>query len=340
MKRKCLLPVLALGLCAFMSQSCENQDIEFPDYDHSSVYFAYQDPVRTLCLGEDENYNTDLDNAYQCEIYAVLSGVYSNKGTVTVGVTVDNSLCDNLYFSDGTTPVLAMPSAYYSLVSNQIVMNGTMNGSVKVQFTDAFFADADAIKNTYVIPVRMTSVSGADSILVGKSKSTVLNPIRTNSSDWDTVPMDYVLYCVKYINPWSGNYLRRGVDEVTENGVKKTTIRHNATIEKDAVFNITTNSLKTVLFPFSSSCKLLLTFNDDNTCTVTSATDGFTATGTGTFIKDAEKKAWGNKDRDALYLDYKVTAASGKITETKDTLVARDRSTSGIEEFSPVYKSN
>lgn len=340
MKRKSLLPIIALGLMALLSQSCENQGFEFPDYDYSAVYFGYQDPVRTLCLGEDENYNTDMDNAHQCEIYAVLSGLYSNKGNVTIGVAIDNSMCNNLYFSDGTTPVKVMPSTYYSLAANQIVMNGTMNGAVKVQFTDAFFADADAVKNTYVIPLRMTGVSGADSILAGKAKSTVTNPIRTNPSDWDKVPMDYVLYCVKFINPWSGNYLRRGVDVVTENGVTTTTVRRKSTVEKDEVFGITTKSLKTVLFPFSSTCNLLLTFTEDGKCTITSATDGYTVTGAGTFVKGAEKKAWGNKDRNALYLDYKVTAPGGKITATKDTLVARDRGTAGIEEFSPKYIAN
>lgn len=340
MKRKSLIPVLALGIFVSMFQSCENQDNEFPNYGHSAVYFGYQDPVRTLCLGQDENYNTDLDNAHQCEIYAVLSGMYSNKGTVSIDVTVDNSLCNNLYLSDGQTPVKPMPSTYYSLLGNQIVMNGTMNGAVKVQFTDAFFADPSSIKNTYVIPLRMTKVTGADSILVGKAKVTSPNPVLTNSSDWDVQPQNYVLYCVKYINPWAGTYLRRGVDLVTENGTTKTVVRHNATVEQDDLFKITTNSLKTVLYPFSSSCNLLLTFTDDNKCTVTSATDGYTVTGTGSFVKGGEKKAWGNLDRDAIYLDYNVTAASGKVTATKDTLVVRDRGITGMELLSPVYKSN
>jgi hypothetical protein len=54
-------------------------------------------------------------------------------------------------------------------------------------------------------------------------------------------------------------------------------------------------------------------------------------------MKDSEKKAWGNKDRDALYLDYQVVA-NGVTTATKDTLVARDRGLSGIETFSTIYK--
>lgn len=114
MKSKSLLSILSLGLLTLALQSCENQDVEFPDYTNSAVYFAYQNPVRTLVLGEDENFDTSLDNAHQCEIYAVLSGMYSNKGNVTVGIQADNSLCDNLYFADGTA-VKAMPSTYYSL---------------------------------------------------------------------------------------------------------------------------------------------------------------------------------------------------------------------------------
>src|SRR5574344_498514 len=338
MKRKLFIPMFYIGVFACLFQSCENQDIEFPDYTHSAVYFGYQDPVRTLCLGDVENYNTDLDNAHQCEIYAVLSGKYSNSGTVKVDVDVDNTLCDNLYFSNGTQ-VKAMPSSYYTLASNQIVMSGTMSGNVKVQFSDAFFADSDALKNTYVIPLKMTGVTGADSILVGTAKASVTNPVRTNASDWEVTPKDYVLYCVKYINPWSGTYLRRGVDVVTKNGVTTTTTRHNTYVEKDEVFTITTNSYKTVLFPFSSSCNLLLTFTDDNNCTVTSATKGITATGKGVFMKKAEKKAWGNKDRDALYLEYEVND-NGKITATKDTLVSRNRGQSGIELFEASYKSN
>lgn len=42
--------------------------------------------------------------------------------------------------------------------------------------------------------------------------------VRCNSSVWLVQPQDYVLYCVKYINKWTGKYLRHGVDKVTENG--------------------------------------------------------------------------------------------------------------------------
>ena len=40
-------------------------------------------------------------------------------------------------------------------------------------------------------------------------------------------------------------------------------------------------------------CDLILTFDDKDKCTITSGTEGYTATGTGTWTKEGAKKAWG-----------------------------------------------
>ena len=312
--------------------SCKNDNIEFSDYDYNTVYFARQYPIRTIVLGNDENADNTLDNNHRLEIYAAMGGVRDFSGKAIVNITIDNTLCDNLYYSDGTK-VKPMPSSYYTLSDDKIVMDGNPYGSVQVQLTDAFFADPDAVNSTYVIPVRMTGVTGADSILSGKPK--VTSASRTNPNDWDIAAKDYILYCVKFINPWSGIYLRRGLD-ITD-GVTK--IRHNATIEKDEVFTLTTTGYNTLAYPYSKGCNLELTFKNDNTCVVTSATDGVIVTGTGHFASHDAIKAWGNKDRDAIYLDYQVTK-DGITTATKDTLVARDRGVIGLQNFSPVYKNN
>jgi hypothetical protein len=79
-----------------------------------------------------------------------------------------------------------------------------------------------------------------------------------------------------------------------------------------------------------------LRFGNDGKCTIASASENYSATGTGSFIKKGEKNSWGNKDRDALYLKYEVNVAGLKITST-DTLVMRDRSVQ-FETFSPVSK--
>ena len=81
---------------------------------------------------------------------------------------------------------------------------------------------------------------------------------------------------------------------------------------------------------------LVLTFDESGNCTVSSKTEGVTATGTGKYVKDGEKKAWANKDRDAIYLDYQVDFGS-KQYAIKDTLVSRSREIK-LETYVPTYK--
>ncbi len=87
-------------------------------------------------------------------------------------------------------------------------------GGIQVQLTDAFFQDPRSVKNTFVIPMRITGVVNADSVLSGKSS--LPNPDRRKAGDWITQPKDYILFAIKYINPYHGTYLRRGLDLVKE----------------------------------------------------------------------------------------------------------------------------
>jgi len=75
------------------------------------------------------------------------------------------------------------------------------------------------------------------------------------------------------------------------------------------------------------------------------------ATGNGAFVKKGEKKSWGNKDRDALYLEYNVSyevetkypnsGLPDRLDQvsyvTSDTLVVRDRGVK-VEVITPFYK--
>lgn len=48
-----MLATLALPLTLALGfASCENGDKEFDDYDYQTVYFAQQNPIRTITLGE------------------------------------------------------------------------------------------------------------------------------------------------------------------------------------------------------------------------------------------------------------------------------------------------
>ncbi len=324
---------MGLAVAAGMLASCKNSDNPFPDYTNSSVYFATQYPVRTVELGEDMNVDNTLDNQRKIAIKATIGGVYDNKKDVAIDFRVDESLLNNLYYVGGAK-INAMPSSYYQLASNKITIpSGSIIGGVEVQLTDAFFADPTAINRNYVIPLVMTGVNGADSILRGLPNTT--NPSRVVASNWTTRPKDYVLYAVKYVNPWQANYLRRGADQVTQaNGTVTSANRRTQYVENNEVVSATTVNLTTVNLPLTIknssgtnvSFNLLLTFDNNGNCTVTGNSPSFDIAGTGKFVSKGEKNSLGGIDRSAIYLDYTVNFKALNVKyATKDTLVVRDR---------------
>lgn len=371
MKLKKYIYGVTLGALSLTCVSCYNSENEFPDYEGgTTAYFAYQNPVRTLILGNDI-YDNTLDNEHKCRIWATMGGAYHGRDAVA-DIVVDESLCDNLYytneFGEVAAPVRPMPKEYYSLLGNTIPYNGDARGYVEVQFTDAFFSDPKAIENTYVIPLLMTNVSGIDHILTGTPLKG-LTPARTDTEDWEVLAKDYVLYCVKYMNPWQGKYIRRGVDNVTEKGVTKTVVRkdfslvnsdlehykENPVNQNDEVCGISTKNMKQAIFPVSFKtsgasvpCNLILTF-DGNKCTVSTDDENVTVTGSGEFIvKGTEKPEykdyqWGSNNgkpvqRDILRLAYNVNFADKDIqVSTTDTLVVQTRESNKKEFFYNKY---
>ncbi len=327
--------ITGLAVSVGLLASCKNAPVVYPNFAYSAVYFASQYPMRTVELGEDLYVDNSLDNQRKVSIKATLAGVYENKKDVLVDVRVDETLLNNLYFSNNGPKILAMPTQYYQLASNQIkIPNGSLLGGVEVQLTDAFFADPAALTANYVIPLVMTKVAGADSILQGSRG--VANPSRVNPAHWLTAPKDYVLYGVKYVNPWHGNYLRRGVDQITPvAGTPSTVVRRTPYVENNQVVNITTGSLKVANLALSIKNSagttvpytLVLTFADNGTCTVAGNDPAnFDIAGTGKFVSKGEKNSIGGTDRSAIYLDYTVNFKNLNVNyATKDTLVVRDR---------------
>lgn len=371
MKFKKYIYGITLGAFSLTLVSCYNADKDFPDYEGgTTAYFAYQYPVRTLILGNDI-YDNTLDKDHKCQIWSTMGGAYGGRDA-TVDIVVDETLCDNLYFTDeggnAAAPVLPMPTSYYKLQSNAIPYNGEPRGYVEVQFTDAFFNDEKAIANTYVIPLRMTKVTGIDSILVGKPREG-LTPSRVNAEDWEVLPKDYVLYLVKYMNPWQGKYIRRGVDNVTEKGNTTTIVRkdfslmnsdlehytENPVNQNDEVCGIKTKNMSQAIFPVSFktsgasiSCNLILTFSG-NQCTISTDDADVEVTGSGEFIEKGTERSeykdyqWGSMDgkpvqRDILRLAYDVNFSKNNIqVSTTDTLVVQTRESNQKVFFSPIY---
>lgn len=327
MKRYIKIVAALLALMASFT-ACENGDQAFDDYEGgTTAYFAYQSPVRTIVLGDDE-YDTTLDKAHKLKIQATFGGSYNGRNA-TVNVAVDNSLCDNLTFADGT-PVKAMPKEYYQLSTTAFNFNGGMKGGTEVQLTDAFFNDPDAVKNTYVIPLVMQNQTGFDRIATGTLKEGKTGS-RTNASIWETAPRDYVMYCVKYQNKYSGWWLTNH-NTSTDN------------IEKASQVQITTRTLNSSVYSveFQEGSKilkadLLLTFDDKERCTITSLTDGVTATGTGSWA-DNGIHSWNNKDRDLMELNAEITFA-GSVKKNLNEKLVWWRSGVSKEEFSYTYNN-
>ncbi len=305
------LSILAVS-AAFLTTSCENGDREFDDFDYQTVYFAYQNPVRTITLGDDDVYPTDLDNQHKMNVYVTLGGVWKNKQDRHVKIAVDNSLVDGKTFADGT-PIVAMPENYYHLTSNEITIpSGKVMGATTVELTDAFFADAKAPSVNYVIPLKI--IDASDSILESKN---------------------FTLYAVKFKNKYTGAWLSHGTDEIDENGTKKTQVREPEDFRKYDVRHLTTVSLNQCDYTLTDnigstpvSGTIRLTFDNSDNCTLTSASENFEVTGTGKWISKGAEKAWNDKDRDLLELTYTIRYKAGtqyKQISTKESLIMQTR---------------
>jgi hypothetical protein len=305
------LSILAVS-AAFLTTSCENGDREFDDFDYQTVYFAYQNPVRTITLGDDDVYPTDLDNQHKMNVYVTLGGVWSNKQDRHVKIAIDNSLVDGKTFEDGT-PIVAMPENYYHLTSNEITIpSGKVMGATTVELTDAFFADAKAPSVNYVIPLKI--IDASDSILESKN---------------------FTLYAVKFKNKYTGAWLSHGTDEIDENGTKKTQVREPEDFRKYDVRHLTTVSLNQCDYTLTDnigstpvSGTIRLTFDNSDNCTLTSSSENFEVTGTGKWISKGAEKAWNDKDRDLLELTYTIRYKAGtqyKTISTKESLIMQTR---------------
>lgn len=333
--------VLATGMV-----SCKNSDNDFPDYEKGvSAYFANQYPSRCIVLGEWPDGDNSLDIQHKFAIYATQGGAYKSKN-LKINVAVDPTLIDGLTFPDGS-PVKVMPENYYNIASTTFTKKADYFFGSEVELTDAFFADPDAVKNTYVIPLVMVNAIGADRILTGTPAAEGTTPARQNAAAWSVLPQDYTLYCVKYKNPWDASYIRTGKDKITDATGTSEVVRKPQYIEKGEVVFLTTKSMSEVIFPLSTvvpdgesvktlTCDLVLRFDSENNITVSTTTPGMTAEGSGMFVKKGEKNSINNEDRDAIYLDYKVNFGPRQF-ETSDVFTVRSREVVPELDFKPVY---
>ena len=289
----------------------------------------------------DYIYDNTNDNNHEFLISAAIGGVYSNESDRSLEIALDESLCNNAEFASTGDPILLMPPNYYTLSSPNalVIPKGKYNGGIKVHLNDAFFNDPLAIGLNYVIPIRLVRSSDVDTILQGSSSKT--NPDPRIAGDWNVVPKNYTMFAVKYINPYHGKYLHRGVAVVKDasNAVLETNPYRTTYIVDNEIWSLVTTAYRQVSVTgtirstaLTGTINMLLTFTDNGTCTVTGETStAYTITGTGKFAEDAD--TWGNKERDAIHITYQFTDGVNTYNAT-DTLVIRDRAVV-LETFSP-----
>jgi hypothetical protein len=177
-------------------------------------------------------------------------------------------------------------------------------------------------------------------------RSDKVSPDPRNAGDWVLAPKNFVLYGVKYINPYHGVYLRRGIEDVKgANGntaLDTTVVYHAQYVEKDQVVNVVTAALDQNSLSLNGKNKgnlnapfqLWLKFDTQGKCTISTPASAttYTVTGNGEFVKDGDM--WGNEKRDVLHLKYQVSFGTTTHSFT-DTLVVRDRGVK-METFNPV----
>lgn len=340
--------LIILTLFSGLMIACENQENEFSDFDYTSGYFPYQYPVRSLILG-DYIYDNSNDNNHRFLVSVGMGGVYENKSQRIFKFVVDESLCTNAFFPDGS-PIRPLPAAYYQLSDEEkiVIEPGYVNGGVGVQLSEAFFNDPLAIKNTYVLPLRLTGVINIDTLLQGKAALSSAD-LRI-ASEWTTTPRHFTMFCVKYINPFDGNFLRYGAATVSQNNtLLEDTVYRARLIERNEIMRLTTTGRTQVSMniyfkatSMTGQCKMLLNFASDD-YDATGGVEGtivqaegtpYTITGTGKYMSKTEE--FGGKKRDAIYLSYTIDSETHRYSAT-DTLVLRDRDVT-MELYTPTIK--
>lgn len=179
--------IFIILLISYLLTACEKYEDYITDFDYTSTYFAYQNPVRTVF---SDNLNI--------EIGAVLAGKRDNKKDETVTFKIAEELLADASIV-GKNKFTLLPSDYYTLSNNSemVISKGEFVGKVTLSLNaDKFLSDPLATKNSYALPLLITSTS-LDSIIVGDAEQGI--PRK-----------DYTIVVVKYIDKDHGIYYHRG----------------------------------------------------------------------------------------------------------------------------------
>ena len=317
--------LISIGSLAF---SCSNNDIEFEDYDNTAVYFPYQTPLRTLILGDEVIGDNTIDLEHAFSVGAAIGGMFENLSDRDVIIELAPELIENVVAANGDTLEI-LPSEYYNATFDKITIpKGMFFGKLRVNLNDSFFDDPKTIGLHYVIPLRITDAD-ADSILSGLAINSIPDPDPRVSGHWDIPPQNYTLFGIKYINPFHGTYLLRGVR--TSNS--DTMVYSERFLTDNRMVELSTKSLDESVISIIGGNKTggqysaLLTFNEDNKTITVSQTDesSVVINGNGKYFtrNDEDSEDYTNQKHRTIYLDYSFED-EGITYQVYDSLVFID----------------
>lgn len=341
---KKIITILCTGILLY---SCTNRDIEFDDYDYTTVYFPFQMPIRTLILGDESVGDNSIDQERAFSIGVTMGGVYNNEQDRTVSIAYAPELAENIINTATGDTIRLLPESYYDaefLNAAQVDLTipaGELYGMTRVQLNDAFFQDPLSTGFNYVLPLRITDAV-SDSVLSGEVSSGVsLDTADVRNPDqWKTLPKNYTMFGIRYINETHGYYLYRGQ---RKNVVTQETTSYSERFLTDNVATLlTTTSLTENIMGHAAgmsadeSYRMLLNFNRDNQSVTVSQIDSTTADVSGTgiyYTKDeSESESYNNNNHRTIYLEYIYTDDADSAYAVNDSLVFVDTDVT-FEEF-------
>lgn len=299
---------ISISLLVLLFSSCE-YDSYISDFDYTTAYFAYQNPVRTV-------FSDDL----KIEVGVVMGGKRENKVAETVKYRIAPELLSDASIVRNNKFTL-LPADYYKLSNaNEITIPvGDFVGKVTLELdTEKFLHDPLATQRTYALPLLITETS-LDSVLRGD----VANNIARK---------DYTVIVIKYISKFHGIYYHRGLREKYDTSGSLVDVLRYVTEEQEEeyvaniVWNLHTVDARTLLTnglgehntANNKTYGLTLSLENGNTVSISAIPESEI-----TDIQDLGNSRYDEKSK-SFYLNYQYTDTENSKFVMKDTLIFRN----------------
>lgn len=232
------------------------------NYDEGTgIYTAYQYDLRSFVMGEDESFDFTV----------ALGGVIDNEKDRAVKVVLDNSLLSADLAS------LAPDKGYESFTAlDAILGNGSFGTICQKYVTDD--VKAAGITSLTALPESYYEITGLNNMTIKKGRHTAVATISAKNFIKEDPNVFAPYYALAFrIESADADYL------VPEMGFEVIVVRCENKLFGDwksvsgtAVYTMTTKDDKSVYVNGLAPAKLVLTLNDDNTVTVSSADPALT----------------------------------------------------------------